>query len=198
MYALFLLLLELTVKSGGTENDMKKKIYFIMILLAMIVIVSACSDNLEQNECRNIVTGGAVDVSKVPSFDTSVFGEDADEWSSNVEDNQLYREILKEGKNYSLYISNYPQIHSRKEAEGTINIGNEELYYSILTTGESEITYEGDDKKEQERTIKYKLGNYIIYKRVGNRFYTLWIDQELDEKDIKKKAKEIFDKYCTL
>lgn len=177
---------------------MKKKIYFITVLLTTMIIISACSDNQGQDERHNIVTGQAVDVSsRTLAFNTSIFGEDTEEWCPNVEENQLYCEELKKGKNYSLYISNYPQIDSRNEAEGMINIGDEDLYYSILTTGESEATYI-DDNTKQENTVKYKLGYYKIYKRVGNRFYTLWIDQKLNEKVIKKKAKKIFDKYCTL
>lgn len=72
------------------------------------------------------------------------------------------------------------------------------MYYTILEIGKSEVTYYEDDAKKREKTIVYNTGYYRIYKRVGNRFYTLWIDQELDEESIRKKAKKIFDKYCTL
>lgn len=178
---------------------MKKKIYFLMLILTMIIIVCACSDGQEisneKSDYTQVATGGATDIS---IYGTSVFGEDTDEWRPYVEDDKLYREELKKGKDYSLYISNYPEIHSRKEVKGTLNIGDEELYYTILETGESEITYYKDAAQKQEESDKYKLGYYRIYKRVGNRFYTLWIDQKLDEKSIKKKAKMIFDKYCTL
>lgn len=186
---------------------MKKRIYLIMIILVMIVTVCACSESQDSNkektktESNQIVTGGATDISNIPNiptYGTSVFGEDTEEWCPYVEDDKLYREELKKGKDYYLYISNYPEIESRTEVKGTINIGGEELYYTILDISESSVTYYEDEAKKQEKTIKYKNGYYRIYKRVGNRFYTLWIDQSLDEKSIKKKAKKIFDKYCTL
>lgn len=180
---------------GGIS--MKKKICLTTIMLVMMTTVCACSDNQEaikrKTNTTEVVTGGAVE----KQISMSVFGEDADaDIPFDVE--KLYREKLKKGKNYTLYISNYPEINSKSETDGTINIGNEELYYTISDAAESTITYHEDEAKKQTNTNKYKVGWYRIYNRVGNRFYSLWIDETLDEKTIKKMAKEIFDKYCTL
>lgn len=181
---------------------MKKKTYLILQIFAMIAIACSCSNNQEiveeKKEYSDVATSGAVDWVSESAYGTSVFGEDTDEWCPYVDSDKFYREELKKGNNYSLYISNYPEIHSRKDVKGKINIGEEELYYTILEIGKSEVTYYEDDAKKREKTIVYNTGYYRIYKRVGNRFYTLWIDQELDEESIRKKAKKIFDKYCTL
>lgn len=173
-----------------------RKIYYITFLVFLMFLCS-CADNIsnpKEEQCLTSVTGESVSATNIPTDKPSVFREDSD--ISYVD--KLYIETLKKGKDYTLYISNYPVIDSEKDVAGTFDIGGEKLYYSLEVISESTVKYYSDKKHKKVKTIKNKNGFYIIYKRVGDRFYTLWIDLKFKKEKVIKKAKKIFDIYCTL
>lgn len=185
-------------KKRNKKEIYMKKVYYITLFL-FVMFLCSCTDNKSNTKEEKIstsITGESVSATNRPTCGTSVFSEDTDEWRPYVD--KLYYEQLKKGKDYTLYISNYPVIDSEKDVEGTFDIGDEELYYSVEEISESSVKYYAHKKHKKVKTIKYKNGFYIIYKRVGNRFYSLWIDLKLEKSEVIKKAKKIFNIYCTL